>query len=326
MKMKNKSKKLCAAFIVLLSMFLFLFSHFKNIQSVPAVPASVSDITYEIIDPKVKSNGHKYDINTVTAEELSEIDGIGKETADKIISFRDKTGGISSLWELMEIDGIGEKTVEKLRGSLTVSETEKETTVTETSATVSGKTSLSETDAPKETVSEETEVTEKITQTETPTETEITVKEELCIDLSTATAEELEKLNGIGPATAENIIKYREKNGGFSDPTELLNVKGIGEKKYAGIKDNVYVSAPKTKQTESFSEETDTEENTGLLVNINTAERDELMKLDGIGEVIAERIIEYREENGGFSSTEEIMNVKGIGEKRYENIKDNICV
>ncbi len=50
------------------------------------------------------------------------------------------------------------------------------------------------------------------------------------------------------------------------------------------------------------------------------------MKLDGIGEVIAERIIEYREENGGFSSTEEIMNVKGIGEKRYENIKDNICV
>lgn len=324
--MKNKSKKLCAAFIVLLSMFLFLLSHFKNIQSVPAVPASVSDITYEIIVPKEKSGVQKYDINTVTAEELSEIDGIGKETADKIITFRDETGGISSLWELMEIDGIGEKTVEKLSGSFIVNETEEETTVTETSAPVSEITSLSETDAPKETVSEETEVTEKITQIETPTETETTVREKLYIDLSSATAEELEKLNGIGPATAENIIKYREENGGFSDPSELLNVKGIGEKKYAAIKDNVYVSAPKIKQKESSSAETDTEENTELLININTADKEELMTLDGIGEVIAERIIEYREEHGGFSSIEEIMNVKGIGEKRYENIKDHICV
>ena len=61
-------------------------------------------------------------------------------------------------------------------------------------------------------------------------------------------------------------------------------------------------------------------------ININTASKEELMTLSGIGEVIAQRIIDYREENGSFTSVEEIKNVKGIGETRFDNIKEYITV
>ncbi|MBC7324017.1 MAG: ComEA family DNA-binding protein [Moorella sp. (in: Bacteria)] len=62
----------------------------------------------------------------------------------------------------------------------------------------------------------------------------------------------------------------------------------------------------------------------GSLININTAGKAELESLPGIGPSLAERIIEYREKNGPFLSPEDIKNVSGIGEKRYEQIKDKI--
>ena len=61
------------------------------------------------------------------------------------------------------------------------------------------------------------------------------------------------------------------------------------------------------------------------LVNINTATKEELTTLTGIGDVIAERIIEYRTGHR-FRSVEEIRSVKGIGESKYEKIRDSITV
>lgn len=74
------------------------------------------------------------------------------------------------------------------------------------------------------------------------------------------------------------------------------------------------------------AEEAWEEEEAARLININTADKEELASLPHIGEVIAERIIAYREENGDFRSAEEIMNVKGTGENIYNEIKDNIIV
>lgn len=67
------------------------------------------------------------------------------------------------------------------------------------------------------------------------------------------------------------------------------------------------------------------EEQASGLININTADAAELMKLKGVGEKTAEKIIEYRAQTP-FEKTEDIMNVKGIGEKKFEDIKDHICV
>lgn len=61
-------------------------------------------------------------------------------------------------------------------------------------------------------------------------------------------------------------------------------------------------------------------------VNINTANQTELETLPGIGTATAEKIIDYRNKNGKFSSIEDIQNVKGIGNAKYENIKESICV
>lgn len=61
-------------------------------------------------------------------------------------------------------------------------------------------------------------------------------------------------------------------------------------------------------------------------IDINTASRDELMKLRGVGEANADRIIEYRETHGPFKQPEDIMKVKGVGPKTLEDNKDVISV
>ena len=64
----------------------------------------------------------------------------------------------------------------------------------------------------------------------------------------------------------------------------------------------------------------------GGKININTAVKEELIELDRIGPKYAERIIEYREKVAPFEKPEDIMKVKGIGEKTYEANKDRIVV
>lgn len=77
--------------------------------------------------------------------------------------------------------------------------------------------------------------------------------------------------------------------------------------------------------TEQF-EEKDKENNQTEKININTASQTELETLPGIGPSTSLKIINYRKENGNFKSIEDIKQVSGIGDAKYENIKDLICV
>ncbi|HBJ11806.1 MAG: helix-hairpin-helix domain-containing protein [Clostridia bacterium] len=61
-------------------------------------------------------------------------------------------------------------------------------------------------------------------------------------------------------------------------------------------------------------------------ININTADEDELQRLPGVGASTAAKIIKYREENGSFRKIEDIQNVKGIGEAKYNDLKEQIEV
>ncbi|MBQ1169905.1 MAG: helix-hairpin-helix domain-containing protein [Oscillospiraceae bacterium] len=61
-------------------------------------------------------------------------------------------------------------------------------------------------------------------------------------------------------------------------------------------------------------------------ISINDADKESLMALPGIGEVLAQRILDYRDENGAFSAPEALLNVEGIGKKRLEEILDLITI
>lgn len=153
------------------------------------------------------------------------------------------------------------------------------------------------------------------------------------LDLNTATVEELCSINGIGEVTAEKITAYAV-NVGFVTVDELADIDGVGEKKAELLKKYVTVKKKEEKSEkaaaltaentlEQVTEQTAAEaaaSQLSKLININTASKEELMELDGVGEIIAERIIEYRS-NRTFENVEELTNVKGIGEKKMESIR-----
>ena len=80
-------------------------------------------------------------------------------------------------------------------------------------------------------------------------------------------------------------------------------------------------TAAATAPTQTASDET-----VSFPVNINTADADTLAALPGIGQVLAKRILAYRQQNGFFRAIEEITNVEGIGEKKAEAILELITV
>ena len=68
------------------------------------------------------------------------------------------------------------------------------------------------------------------------------------------------------------------------------------------------------------------QEKTDILLDINTASKAQLMELPGIGEEIAERIIQYRTENGPFEAIQDLLNVKGIGEEKLQTLDGRIKI
>ena len=91
------------------------------------------------------------------------------------------------------------------------------------------------------------------------------------------------------------------------------------------LKGQICVCDCPIQENDACIEEDNTKDNNEI-ININTASKEELMTLPGIGEVRAEEIINYRSNNGSFKTIDDIKNVSGIGEELFEEIKANITV
>lgn len=87
--------------------------------------------------------------------------------------------------------------------------------------------------------------------------------------------------------------------------------------------DSTQVTSNKDNNSSNNATQSDSQ---GSKININTADLKQLDNIPGVGEATANKILSYRDENGEFKSIEEIKNVNGIGDKKFENMKDLICV
>lgn len=130
------------------------------------------------------------------------------------------------------------------------------------------------------------------------------------------------------------ILDAIDAAGGETDDADLNKVNLAytlqdGEKLYIPSKnekmDKEYVSTESGNNiiTEEASGSNNKKDD---IININTATKEQLETLDGIGESTANKIIKYREEKGKFKTIEDIKNVPGIGNAKFENIKDKIKV
>jgi len=157
------------------------------------------------------------------------------------------------------------------------------------------------------------------------------------IDLNSADQKTLESLPGVGKSTAKAIIAGRP----YKSIDDLKSVKGMSDKKINAIKDKVTIGAAaaapavmpsaaemsekassETKAATEKAQKTKSKLAPGQLVNINTATKEELDALPGIGPTKAQAIIDGRP----YNTTEDIMKVKGIKQKTYDKIKDMITV
>ncbi|MBR0400690.1 MAG: helix-hairpin-helix domain-containing protein [Mogibacterium sp.] len=132
----------------------------------------------------------------------------------------------------------------------------------------------------------------------------------------------------VGPGT--RLYEVIEMAGGLRDDADTNSVNQAafvedGQKIIIPVRNDDAVDTDLGSIPDNSGTSSQSNAGSAGFVNINTAGRDELMSLNGIGDVLADRIIEYRKSNV-FSKKEDIMSVNGIGASKFDKIKDQIII
>lgn len=149
------------------------------------------------------------------------------------------------------------------------------------------------------------------------------------IDINRATEEELMTLPGINRQTARNIVEYRKQIGAYKRVEDLALVSGVGATKLTHIRMEICVGRKKTSQNSSpnsskadlsmqddisrASSKSQARQGTSYnMVNINTCNVFQLMKVPGLSQFLAENVVAYRDKKGQFRHIDELLKVRGI--------------
>lgn len=155
------------------------------------------------------------------------------------------------------------------------------------------------------------------------------------IDPNNAGKQELERF-GFKSWMASNIIKYREAGGSFKKSTDLLKIYGMDSVWFKKIEPYININiAEKNKEPENnkFSDSArhgeaadsfSAADRKNIFIKLNSSNKEEWMKLRGIGPIYAKRIIQYRQRLGGYVSKEQLLEVYGMDSILFYSIEEHI--
>ncbi len=235
------------------------------------------------------------DINTANSSVLQRVKGIGRAKAQAIIDYREQHGPFQSLDELTNVRGIGPATVENFRTA-------------------------------RFCVQRANGATEAESNQANSEAKDSTATSNNCNDVNMASATDLQRVSRIGVVKAQAIIADRNQNGPFRTLDELTRVRGIGPATIENFREAgfcVTTSSDTGNHSDTpaqASSNNSTPQNSNCQ-NINTANAAELQRVNRIGAVRAQAIIDYRNQNGPFRTLNELTRVKGIGPATLENFR-----
>ncbi len=162
------------------------------------------------------------------------------------------------------------------------------------------------------------------------------------IDPNAAGEEDLDRLPGVGKATAARIVQEREENGAFASVDELARVKGIGPAAVERMRPFLRVGSTagqrlgarpagqriggRSAGQRNGGRPASVREGIVRPIDVNRASAAELVALPGVGPVTARRIVAFRQEQGRFARAEDLTKVPGIGPKTFARIAALVTV
>ncbi len=248
---------------------------------------------------EVKINSFPFDPNKAPKAKLLAL-GLPENVVSTLINFREKGGSFYQKEDLKKVYGFKKEWYDALENNIQIQKKE-----------YPKKEFNSVKQSPIEEQNKEEKPKEVIKEKE-PTKYKPKPKpvyKPIIVDLNTSSAEELQKVRGIGPSFSKRIVKYRKSLGGFTDITQVSEVYGMPDSTYQNIKGSLTLHSKKV-QT----------------ININTATTDDLKMHPYLSWKLANAIVKYRKTHGDFSSVDDLKKIYALDSKLITKLKPYLTV